>query len=261
MNTEQRAKLETFEDYMLIIFRMIYAEGETEVIRGEQISLLLGDRWVISFQEEPQDIFENVRERIRHGKGRIRREGADYLAYALLDTVIDNYFFILEKIGDRIEEIEEELVTDPPPEVLQTIYRLKREVIFLRKTIWPLREVVSGLQREESDLIHKRTGVYLRDAYDHTIQVIDAIETYRDLISGMLDIHLTTVSNRMNEVMKVLTIVATVFIPLTFIAGVYGMNFVSMPELNWEFGYPMAWIVMLVIGLLMVIYFKKKNWL
>ncbi len=261
VNSQQRAKLETFEDYMLIIFRMIYSRGDSDIIHGEQISLLLGDRWVISFQEEPQDIFENIRDRIRRGKGRIRREGADYLAYALLDTVIDNYFFILEEVGDRIETIEEELVTDPPPEVLQTIYRLKREVILLRKTIWPLREVVSGLQREESRLIHKRTTVYMRDAYDHTIQVIDAIETYRDLISGMLDIHLTTVSNRMNEVMKVLTIVATIFIPLTFIAGVYGMNFVSMPELGWEFGYPMVWIVMLIIGVLMVVYFIRKNWM
>ena len=175
-----------------------------------------------------------MRERIRDGKGRIRKMGADYLAYALLDAIVDNYFVVLEKLGEQIEALEEELVADPGQETLHEIHALKREMIYLRKSVWPLREVVSGLERAESPLIQKTTGIFLRDVYDHTIQVIDTIETFRDMLSGMLDIYLSSVSNRMNEVMKVLTIIATIFIPLTFLAGVYGMNFKYMPELEWR---------------------------
>jgi magnesium transporter len=187
--------------------------------------------------------------------------GADYLAYALLDSIIDNYFIIMEKLGEKIEFLEEELVTRPTAQTLRTIHQLKREMIFLRRAVWPLREVVSGLERGESSLMKEPTRIYLRDVYDHTIQVIDTIETFRDMISGMLDIYLSSISNRMNAVMKVLTIIATIFMPLTFIAGIYGMNFKYMPELDWRWGYPAVWLVVVFIGISMLIYFKKKRWL
>jgi magnesium transporter len=207
------------------------------------------------------DVFDPIRDRIRNGKGRIRKMGADYLAYALLDSIVDNYFIIMEKLGERIEFLEEELVTHPTAETLRVIHQLKREMIFLRKAVWPLREVVGGLERGESSLLKEATRIYLRDVYDHTIQVIDTIETYRDMISGMLDIYLSSISNRLNAVMKVLTIIATIFMPLTFIAGIYGMNFKFMPELEWRWGYPAVWLVVVFIGISMLIYFKKKRWL
>jgi len=192
---------------------------------------------VISFQEREGDIFNPIRERIKNGKGRIRKMGADYLAYALLDTIVDGYFVIPEKLGEKIESLEEELVANPTPEILGIMNDLKRNLIMLRKSIWPLREVISGLQRVESPLIQKSTDIYLRDVYDHTIQVIDTIETSRDILSGMLDIYLSSISNRMNQVMKVLTIIATIFIPLTFIAGIYGLNFKYFPELVCKLSY------------------------
>jgi magnesium transporter len=193
--------------------------------------------------------------------------GADYLAYAIVDAVVDNYFKVLENIGDEIEDMEEELVTNPSPDTLQRIHDLKREMIFLRKSVWPLREIISALQREETPLIKESTNIYLRDLYDHTISVIDTVETFRDMISGMLDVYLSSVSNRMNEVMKVLTIFAVIFIPLTFIAGIYGMNFnpekspFNMPELNWYLGYPFALSLMVIVGVAMLFYFKRKNWM
>ncbi|MDH4221997.1 MAG: magnesium/cobalt transporter CorA, partial [candidate division Zixibacteria bacterium] len=237
-------------------------DKNTEIVI-EQISLILGSNFVISFQEGIEgDVFNPLRERIRAGKGRIRQLGTDYLAYSLIDAVVDNYFIILEKLGEKIESREEELVTNPTPETLQTIHNLKREMIFLRKSVWPLRELISKLEREESSLIHESTGLYLRDVYDHTIQVIDTVETYRDMLSGMLDIYLSSVSNRMNEVMKVLTIIATIFIPLTFVAGIYGMNFEFMPELKWHWVYPWAfWLVIAGITGFLVFYFKRKKWL
>lgn len=261
LNTDQRPKMEDFGDYIFIVLKMLYYNDKTDEIVIEQISLILGPHFVISFQEREVDVFDPIRERIRSEKGRIRKMGADYLAYALLDVTVDNYFTILEKLGERIEDLEEELVTNPTPETLQTIHDLKREMLFLRRSVWPLREVVSGLERGESSLVQESTGIYLRDVYDHTIQVIDAVETFRDMLSGMLDIYLSSVSNRMNEVMKVLTIIATIFIPLTLIAGIYGMNFRYMPELEWPWAYPMLWLIMLGIGVLMLIYFRRKRWL
>ena len=207
------------------------------------------------------DAFNPVRERIRNSKGRIRKMGSDYLTYALIDAIVDNYFIILEKFGEKIDFIEEELVTAPTPTTLQTIHDLKREIIILRKSVWPLREVINNLERGESQLIQKSTGIYLKDVYDHTIQVIDTIETYKEMLSGMLDIYLSSVSNKMNEVMKVLTIIATVFIPLTFIAGVYGMNFEYMPELGWKWSYPLVWLIMISMGIVMFFYFKRKKWI
>jgi magnesium transporter len=261
LNTDQRPKLEDFGDYIFVVLKTFSYNDQSDEVEPEQISLILGPSLVMSFQEREGDVFNPIRERIRTGKGRIRRMGADYLAYALLDLVVDNYFTVLEQVGEKVEFLEEELVTSPTPETLQTIHNLKREMIFLRKSVWPLREVVGALERGESSLIKESTGIYLRDVYDHTIQVIDTIETFRDMISGMLDIYLSSVSNRMNEVMKVLTIIATIFIPLTLIAGIYGMNFQYMPELGWRWGYPIVWLVMLAIGAVMLVYFRRKKWL
>jgi magnesium transporter len=260
LNTGQRPKVEDFGEYVFVVLKMLSSDGNNR-ITSEQISIVLGPDFVVSFQEREGDVFNPIRERIRSGRGRIRRMGADYLAYALLDSVVDNYFIFLEKLGDKIEFLEEELVTNPTTETLQTIHDLKTEMVFLRKSVWPLREIISGLERGESALIQESTGIYLRDVYDHTIQVIDTVETFRDMVSGMLDIYLSSVSNRMNEVMKVLTIIATIFIPLTLIAGIYGMNFQYMPELGWRWGYPLVWLIMLVIGALMLVYFRRKRWL
>jgi magnesium transporter len=262
LNTEQRPKVEDYGEYIFCVLKSLYhvdeESGEPEI---EQISLVLGPNYVLSFQEREGDEFDPIRERIRGDKGRVRKSGADYLLYALVDLIVDRYFVVLERFGDTMESLEEALVADPTTETLHTIHHLKREMAFLRKSLWPLREVVGGLERSESPLVHESTGLYLRDVYDHTIQVIDAVETFRDMLSGMLDMYLSIVSNRMNEVMKVLTIIATVFIPLTFIAGVYGMNFRHMPELEWPLGYPLVWIVMIVIAVLMVVYFRRKRWL
>lgn len=261
VHTEQRPKMEDFEHYIYVVLRLLTFDEIENEINAEQISIILGSNFIISFQEMEGDVFDHVRDRIRNSKGRIRKMGADYLAYALLDAIVDNYFVILEKLGEKIEAMEEELVTNPRPETLQTIHELKREMIFLRKSVWPLREVVNSMERGESSLIQDSTTIYLRDVYDHTIQVIDTIETFRDMLSGMLDIYLSSVSNKMNEVMKVLTIIATIFIPLTFIAGNYGMNFEYMPELGWRWSYPVYWMVVLTVAAFMVMYFKRKKWL
>ncbi len=260
-NTGQRPKIEDFVNYIFLVLKMLYYDEKKGETNAEQVSLVLGPNWLISFQEREGDVFDSIRERIRSDKGRIRKMGADYLIYALVDSVVDNYFQILEKIGEDVEEIEDELVTNPTPETLHSIHDLKRQMIFLRKSVWPLREVINRLERWESSLIQKSTYIYLRDVYDHTIQVIDAIETFRDMLSGMLDIYLSSVSNRMNEVMKVLTIIATIFIPLTLVAGLYGMNFKYMPELDWPWSYPIVLLGMLGIGLLMIMYFRRKRWL
>ena len=257
MNTGQRPKMEDFNDYLFIVLKMLHYDEEENETRTEQVSLILSANYVISFQENEGDVFDAIRERIRTDRGRIRKMGADYLAYSIMDAIVDNYFMVLEKIGENIEDMEDELIKNPTPEVLQTIHHLKRELIFLRKSVWPLREVISMLERWESPLIDKSIDIYLRDVYDHTIQVIDSLETFRDMLSGMLDIYLSSVSNRMNE----LTIIATIFIPLTLISGIYGMNFKYMPELESPWGYPMVYLVMLSIGVVMLLYFRKKKWL
>jgi len=267
VNTGHRPKLEDFEQYMFVVLKMLYWDKKTDEIVSEQVSLLLGKNFVISFQEKEGDVFNPIRERIKSAKGRTRKAGADYLMYTLIDVIVDNYFLVLENIGEKIEGMEEELIANPTPQTLQTIHDLKREILVLRKSVWPLREVISGLQRSESPLLSESTGIFLRDVYDHTIQVVDTIETFRDLVSGMLDIYLSSLSNKMNEIMKVLTIIATIFIPITFIAGIYGMNFNSessfwnMPELNWKFGYLFVWMVIIIMGMSMVFYFKRKRWL
>ncbi len=261
LNTDQRPKVEDYKDYLYIVLKMLHNAKGTEIVT-EQISLILHPNFVISFQEGIEgDVFSSIRERLRAGKGRIRGMGADYLAYSLIDAIVDNYFAILEGIGEKIEVLEEELVTNPRKETLHRIHELKREMIFLRKAVWPLREVISVLERGESPLIKNTTVVYLRDVYDHTIQVIDTIETSRDMLSGMLDIYLSSISNRMNEIMKFLTIIGTIFIPLTFIVGIYGMNFEFMPEVRWRYGYFAVMAFMFAIGIFMLFYFKKKKWL
>ncbi len=260
VNTDQRPKFEDYEHYVVSIMKMLYYDDE---LHSEQLSIvLLGDNTVISFQEiHGGDAFDLIRNRIRQGKGRIRKMGADYLSYCLLDAVVDCYFTILEKIGDRIEDLEEELISDPTTATMTHLHHMKRQMIFLRKAVWPMRELINNKERSETELIHASTDIYLRDLYDHTVRVIDTVETYRDLLSGMMDIYLSSVSNRMNEVMKVLTIISTIFIPVTFIAGVYGMNFHNMPELKSEYGYWITWGVMLAVMLSLVIFFRRKKWL
>ncbi|MDF2437544.1 MAG: magnesium transport protein CorA [Bacteroidota bacterium] len=259
VNTHQRPKFEDYDNYVVSIMKMIYYDSE---VRSEQLTVILLDGLVISFQEVyGGDAFDLIRTRIRQGKGRIRKMGADYLSYALVDAVVDCYFGILEKIGDRIELLEEELITEPAKETLQQLHAMKREMIFVRKAVWPMREMINNMERSETELIRPTTDVYLRDVHDHTIRVIDTVETYRDLLSGMMDIYLSSVSNRMNEVMKVLTIITTIFVPVTFIAGVYGMNFDYMPELHSKWGYPAVWAVMLTIMISLMVYFRRKKWL
>jgi magnesium transporter len=261
LNTDQRPKLDDYEDYLFVCAKMLTYDSENSRLNVENISLVLSSDYVISFQEVEGDIFDPIRERLRKGKGRVRKAGHDYLAYTLLDAIVDNYFTVLEKIGEEIESLEEEVTSDPDAGTVEEIHHLKRELIFLRKSVWPLREVVNTLERGESPIVQDETRVFLRDVYDHTIQVIDTTETFRDMVSGMLDVYLSTISNKMNQVMKVLTIIATIFIPLTFIAGIYGMNFKYMPELDLKWGYPAVLLCMLVIGIIMLIWFRHKRWL
>jgi magnesium transporter len=260
MTTSQRPKLDNLEMAMFVVARMVELNGMGTEIVTEQLSLVFGKNFVLTFQEAPGDMFDAVRERLRDGRGRIRKLGPDYLAYALLDAVVDHYFVVLENLGDRIETLEEELVRDPRQETLHKIHTLKREMLIFRKAVWPLREVVALMEREESPLIQASTNIYLRDVYDHVIQVIDNVETYRDMLAGMLGTYLSSISNRMNEGMKILTIISTIFIPLTFIAGVYGMNFKFMPEIEWRYGYFIILGVMIVVGLGLVRFFKRKKW-
>lgn len=266
-HTTQRPKVEDYGDYVYIVVRMLYYLEDHDEVHSEQVSLVVGENFVFSFQETPGDIFDPVRERIRTGKGRIRRMGPAYLAYALIDAIVDHYFLILEHVGEDVEDLERELVEDPTQETLHTTHALKRELLYLRRSVWPLREVISNLQRGESAMFDADVQLYLRDVYDHTIQVIDTTETFREMVSGMLDIYLSSLSNKMNEVMKVLTIIATIFIPLTFIAGVYGMNFDpevspwNMPEIVWQWGYPVTLAGMLVVAVVMLTFIKRKGWL
>ncbi len=260
-STDQRPKLEEYDDYLYLVIRMLWYNEKHRRVESEQLSLILGRGYVLSFQERAGDVFQGVRDRIRNGKGRIRKKGPDYLAYALFDAVVDHYFVILEHFGDEVERLEAALVKNPGKKTLHKINELKREALFLRRSVWPLREMLSSLQRAGTKHVKTGTLHFLRDVYDHTIQVIDTIETLRDMVSGMLDIYLSSVSNKMNEVMKVLTIIATIFIPLTFITGLYGMNFRNMPELLWPAGYFIILGVMLVIFIGQLWYFWRKGWL
>ncbi len=267
LNTGQRPKIDFTENYIFMVLRMLQYNEKEKILDSEQVSIVSGSNFVISFQEKQGDVFDAIRDRIRNNKGKIRKEGADYLFYSLIDMIVDNYFVILEKMEDRIDALEDELLTNASKETLHKIHRLKREMLQLRKSIWPLREIINGLIRGDSPLIKENTRIYFRDVYDHTIHIIDTIENFRDMVSGMLDIYLSSMSNKLNEIMKLLTIIATIFIPLTFIAGIFGMNFNTnsspwnMPELNWYYGYPLVLFLMALIGIVMLVYFRKKNWL
>ena len=257
----QRPKVEDYDDYLYIVLNSIRPVGEGEELAAEEISLVLGPHYLLSFYAGDDDIYAAVRARLLQAKGRIRKLGADYLAYALIDLVVDNYFIELERFGDQVESLEDEVVARPSPQTLRDVHQFKNDMIMLRKSLWPLREVIARLERRESPLINENLGNYFRDVYDHTIIAIDTVETYRDILSGMLDIYLSSMSNRLNQIMKVLTIIATIFMPLTFITSLYGMNFKHMPELQWEFGYYGVIGVMLLIALAMIGYFRKKQWI
>jgi len=261
VNTVQRPKVEDYGDYLFIVLKMLLPIENGE-FSSEQLTIILGPDYLFTFQEGiAGDSFEQVRSRIRNGKGKIRSMGADYLAYALIDAIVDGYFSILEGFGERIVDVEEELALTPDQRALHLINSMKKEIIFLRKTVWPLREAISFLEHGDSHLLHAETRLYFRDVYDHTVQVIDTVETYRDLLSGMLELYLSSISNRTNEVMKFLTVIGTIFMPLTFLAGVYGMNFKHLPELEWHYGYFWLWGFMLTLSLVMVLYFRKRRWL
>jgi magnesium transporter len=268
VNTNQRPKFEEYDKYLVNIMKMIYEEEnpkkrDNDIFVSEQLAILImNKRTVISFQEaDGGDVFDIIRNRIRQGKGRIRKAGADYLAYCLIDAVVDSYFTILEHFGDEMEKIEDELVGNPKQQLIRRLYDLKRQMIFLRKAVWPMRDMVNNIERSESELMTPATLVYLRDAQDHIIRVIDTVETYRDLISGMIDLYMSSQSHRMNEVMKTMTIITTIFVPLTFIVGVYGMNFEVMPELQTGYGYYVVWLVMIIIVVCLFIFFRVKKWL
>ena len=260
LNTEQRPKIENFEDYIYIVLKMLYYNEKSGEITIEQVSIIFGNNYVVSFQEKELDIYNPIRLRLKNEKSKIRKMGSDFLAYLLLDAIVDNYFNVLEKIGEKIEIVENKLVVNPEPKTLKIIYNLKKDMLFIRKSVWPLREVISSLERGEFSLTHVNTRIYIRDIYDHVIQVIDTVETFRDMMSGMIDIYLSSMSNKLNEIMKILTIISTIFIPITFIASIYGMNFGFMPEIAWKWGYLVVWVVIIIIITLMVIYFKRKKW-
>ncbi len=260
LNTGQRPKVEDLETYLYLNLKMLSYIESAKDVKIEHVSMIIGPNFLISFQEDIGDIFDPVRERIRKD-GKIRKYGPDYLAYALIDSIVDNYFVVMEKLEERVEDLEEELVLNPTPDSLNKINRLKKDMIFLRKSVWPLREVINNLERSESPLIKESTTIYLRDVYDHTIQVIDTLETFRDMVSGMIDIYLSGLSYKMNEIMKVLTLIATIFIPLTFIVGLYGMNFRNMPEISWEYGYYSVLVVMFVMVVGMLAFFRRKKWI
>lgn len=260
-NTKQRPKIEEFDDYIFVAMKMITFDEKEKLLASEHVSLIIGKGYVLSFLENEGDVFEPIRQRIASGKGRIRKMSSDYLAYALMDAIVDNYFTVLEDIGDQIDEVEEEVVDAPTVNTLRTVHMLKRELIFLRRSVWPMREVVNTLLRDETELIRDETLIYLRDLYDHTIHVIDTVETLRDIVAGMLEVYLSSVSNKLNQVMKVLTVMSSIFIPLTFVAGVYGMNFKYMPELEWHYGYPAIMLGMLLVAVTLLALFRRKEWL
>jgi len=260
LSTAQRPRMEDYGDYIYIVLKMIYLDPDSNQIISEQISLILGKDFLLSFQESNGNTFNPIRDRIRTSKGRLRKSGADYLAYCLLDAIVDNYFVILEQTGDKIENFQEQVADNPGPDILPSIHRAKRDMIILRKALWPVRELISGLMKTDSDLIDDSTDVFLRDVYEHSVQVIETIEMMRDMLSSALDIYLSSTSNRMNEVMRVLTVISTLFIPLTFMVGIYGMNFENMPELKMRYGYAGLWVIMCLTVVGMITFFRKRKW-
>jgi magnesium transporter len=260
LNTTQRAKLDTYEDQVFIVSRFLKYNELDHELKDEQVSIVFGPNYLISFLEKDEDTFKPVKDRIRQGNNRLRKEGPDYLAYALLDLVVDQYFVVLEKVDIDLDKLEEELTHTPKPDTVKKMRKAKREMIFLRKSIWPMRDVISRLQKIEPPLVSTSLQVYLRDVYDHLVQTIDIIEGFRDVVSGMMDVYLSNINIKTNEIMKVLTIVSTIFVPLTFISSLYGMNFEYMPELHYKFGYPLILLLLISIAGCMLYYFHRKRW-
>ncbi len=261
VNTGQRPKMEEYDNHLFFILKMMRYDPELGRIRSEQLSMVLGETFLLTFQEQPGDVFEPVRERIRKQKGRIRKVGIDYLAYALLDTIVDNYLYIIERLGEQIEEIENEILDNPTQAVLGKINSYKREMNYLRKTIRPVREFILQLSRIDSDLVHETTSPFLKDLLDLANQAVEVIDTYRDMLSDHLNIYDSRVNSRLNEIMKVLTIFSAIFIPLTFIAGIYGTNFENVPELHFRYSYFIMWGVMIVVAGIMLRFFRRRGWL
>jgi magnesium transporter len=260
LNTGQRPKIEEFDDYLFLVGKILSFDEAATVVLEKHFCLVLLPQMIISFHEAGANIFAALENRLQKSNGKIRKKSADYLAYALFDAIVDNYFLVLEKVGAQIEELEEEILTEPCRESLEWLHFLKRELTILRKSVWPLRDVINSMVRSDSDLVREDTVKYFMDIYDHTMQVIETVEAFRDVAASLYDMYLSAISNRMNEVMKVLTVIATIFIPLTFIVGIYGMNFHYMPELAWKWGYFVTMAIMAILGLGMAFYFKKKDW-
>ena len=261
VNTGQRPKIDEYDNYIFVVLKMLYYNSDENIV-SEQVSFILGENYVLSFQEAEGDVFDSVRERLRFSKGRIRGLGSDYLLYTLIDAVTDHYYFIIETMGNKIEDLEDNLFNGQTKnEISQQIQDLKREVLKVRRAIFPLREIINRIEKTDNKLILDKTLHYYRDIYDHIIQISENIDIYREMIWGLMDMYMTSISNKMNEVMKVLTIIATIFIPLTFIAGIYGMNFDNIPELHYKYSYFILWAVMIVLFIGMLAYFKRKKWL
>ena len=260
-NTNQRPKVDLFDDYVFLVLRLVHHHADEQRLGSEQVGLILCRRGVLAFLESPSDVFAPVMERLADGRGRLRSCGPDYLFYALVDVLVDRHFLVLEKVAEEIEELTEQVLVGEGESPLQPIHRLKTDLLSLRKEVWPLREVIGVLARGDVPCVTQATTLYLRDVYDHTIQIADSIETYREMVTGLLEIHLSSLNNRMNEAMKMLTIIATVFIPLSFIVGIYGMNFSYMPELRWRWGYPAVLAVMALVVALMMWHFRRRRWL
>lgn len=260
LNTNHMVKMDSYDDCLFLIFKMLKYDATASTIITEHISLVLKGNYLLSFQELDGDIFSQVKEKIKNGKDKIRKLGSDYLFYELIDTVVDNYFSVLDNLGDLTDDIEEELMSTPSKKTLQRIYLVKRELMYLRKALFPMRELIGKLSRCEFGFISEPVVIYLRDVYDHLIQIVDTTETYQDIMSNMLDTYLSSIGNKTNDIMKVLTIFSAIFIPLTFLAGIYGMNFKEIPELSFKYGYLMFWIVSVMIVISLLWFFHKKKW-
>ena len=262
LNTHQRPKFEEYDDHLYIVLKALLSENKNFTVVYEQVSIIVLENFVIVFKEKTDALFKPIQQRIKTSKGRIRSLGSDYLTYAILDTIVDQNFFLIDSLDDAITTVEDSLLaSEPTRETLHTIQMLKREIISVRKNVSPIRELMAGLLRSESELIDEKTHIYLRDVSDHVIRVIESVESYRDILTGLLDVYISSVSNKMNEVMRVLTVFASIFIPLTFLAGIYGMNFEYMPELKWRWAYPALWVVFILLPVVLLVYFKKKKWL
>ncbi len=260
-NKRQRPAIKDFDDHLMIVMKMLYMEDKYEKVYGEHLTILKKGNIVISIQEKIGDVFNDVRERIREGRGVVRKMGADYLVYSLMDSIVNTYFQILEKLGEEVVFLEDAMIIKPREELFRKVHRVKINLIYLRKSIWPLREILNYILREEVSSLGKETRPYMYDLYDKVVQLIDSLETYREMMTDTLNIYLTSISNKTNEIMKILTIISTIFIPLTFITGIYGMNFRYMPEIYWRWGYPFALLLMLTIAVIMLIFFRKKKWI